>query len=58
MVGDLHGQLADLLHIFKRNGWPSAESLYVFNGELAAAARAEGGRMGEGGSLTFAGPLL
>eukprot|EP00965_Chrysotila_dentata_P074769 2470740-Pleurochrysis_carterae.AAC.1 len=34
VVGDLHGQLADLLHIFRINGWPSATNLYLFNGDF------------------------
>ena len=34
VVGDLHGQLADLLHIFSQNGWPDENSLYVFNGDF------------------------
>ena len=34
VVGDIHGQLADLLHIFAINGPPSAKSLYVFNGDF------------------------
>ena len=34
VVGDLHGQLADLLHIFALNGWPSEDSLYLFNGDF------------------------
>ena len=34
VVGDLHGQLDDLLHIFEVRGFPSAENVYVFNGDL------------------------
>ncbi|RMG74031.1 MAG: hypothetical protein D6722_02935, partial [Bacteroidetes bacterium] len=34
IVGDLHGQLADLLHILNENPWPSSRSIYVFNGDF------------------------
>lgn len=34
VVGDLHGQLADLLHIFNKNGLPSASNAFVFNGDF------------------------
>lgn len=34
VVGDLHGQLADLLHILKENGMPSESTYYVFNGDF------------------------
>lgn len=35
VVGDLHGQLADLLHIFELNGLPSHRNQYLFNGTNA-----------------------
>lgn len=36
IVGDLHGQLEDLLHIFESNGQPSelSSTLYLFNGDF------------------------
>lgn len=34
VVGDLHGQLDDLLAIFKLNGLPSPRSTFLFNGDL------------------------
>ncbi len=34
IVGDLHGQFADLLYIFRSNGLPSASNLYIFNGDF------------------------
>jgi len=34
VVGDIHGQLADLLTIFHLNGIPSPQNMYVFNGDL------------------------
>mmetsp|Transcript_2339 Transcript_2339/g.3329 ORF Transcript_2339/g.3329 Transcript_2339/m.3329 type:complete len:807 (+) Transcript_2339:30-2450(+) len=34
VVGDIHGQLDDLLHIFKLKGFPSATNMYLFNGDF------------------------
>ncbi|GAB5359998.1 hypothetical protein AAMO2058_000589500 [Amorphochlora amoebiformis] len=34
VVGDLHGQLYDLLHIFKLKGVPSSTNMYLFNGDF------------------------
>ncbi|CAJ16612.1 protein phosphatase with EF-Hand domains (PPEF) [Trypanosoma equiperdum] len=34
VVGDLHGQLADLLHILKECGMPNDSTYYIFNGDF------------------------
>mmetsp|Transcript_2397 Transcript_2397/g.3666 ORF Transcript_2397/g.3666 Transcript_2397/m.3666 type:complete len:753 (-) Transcript_2397:205-2463(-) len=34
VVGDIHGQLGDLLHILDESGWPSATNKYIFNGDF------------------------
>jgi hypothetical protein len=34
IVGDLHGQFVDLMHIFRRHGFPSPERCYLFNGDF------------------------
>ncbi|KAG5509868.1 hypothetical protein JKF63_07513 [Porcisia hertigi] len=33
VVGDLHGQIADLLHILQESGMPSESNYYIFNGD-------------------------
>lgn len=33
-MGDIHGQLANMIHLFKVNGFPSLERPYIFNGDF------------------------
>ncbi|CAE7850060.1 pef-1 [Symbiodinium sp. KB8] len=33
IVGDLHGQLKDLVFILKENGFPGPKTIYLFNGD-------------------------
>jgi len=35
VVGDTHGQLQDVLHIFHAHGPPTARNVYLFNGDIA-----------------------
>lgn len=34
IVGDIHGQFYDFLHIFEINGYPSEKNPYLFNGDF------------------------
>ena len=34
VVGDLHGDLASLAHIIRKNGLPSSDTAYIFNGDI------------------------
>jgi len=34
IVGDLHGQVKDLLHILKEQGFPTKERIFLFNGDF------------------------
>merc|ERR1719453_2833083 len=34
VVGDMHGQLRDLIQVFRHNGLPSFDNPYLFNGDL------------------------
>ena len=41
VVGDVHGQLEDLLHILDDAGLPSATNRFVFNGDVRLRAAAD-----------------
>ena len=34
IVGDLHGQYEDLMHIFRTHGFPAADRPFLFNGDF------------------------
>jgi len=34
VVGDIHGQLFDLLHILDESGFPNENNMYIFNGDF------------------------
>ncbi|CAJ1946587.1 unnamed protein product [Cylindrotheca closterium] len=34
IVGDIHGNLPNMIHLFKMNGFPSLERPYIFNGDF------------------------
>lgn len=34
VLGDVHGQFVDVLKVFRLNGLPSKDNVYVFNGDL------------------------
>eukprot|EP00605_Chrysophyceae_sp_TOSAG23-4_P000439 GSChrysophyteH1.ASY1.ANO1.497.1 assembled CDS len=34
VIGDIHGQLADLLYIISQSGLPNAKNKYIFNGDF------------------------
>lgn len=34
VVGDLHGQLSDLVYIMEESGLPSSDHMYIFNGDF------------------------
>ncbi|BFU18651.1 protein phosphatase, putative [Entamoeba histolytica HM-1:IMSS-B] len=34
IVGDIHGQFFDLIHLFEINGLPSEDNVYLFNGDF------------------------
>ncbi|KAL3928085.1 MAG: hypothetical protein SGBAC_012800 [Bacillariaceae sp.] len=34
IVGDIHGNLPNMIHLFKVNGFPSLERPYIFNGDF------------------------
>ena len=38
VVGDIHGQLSDLVYILKRQGMPNSNNLYLFNGDFVDRA--------------------
>jgi serine/threonine-protein phosphatase 5 len=46
VVGDTHGQLHDVLRLFCLAGWPSADSLFVLNGDFVDRRACDRARAG------------
>ena len=47
VLGDTHGHLKDVIHVFKKFGPPSPSNVYIFNGDLSDRADIEGERGGQ-----------
>ena len=49
VLGDIHGQLPDMLHIFDSNEFPSETNRFLFNGDIVDRGKVGRGKRREEG---------